>query len=268
MGMRINTNIAALGAQRGLQKSSGLLTSTLRQLSSARRINRAADDAAGLQIAEQLDALRRQSQVEMNNLQSGVNYAQTAEGGLDVQQQAVQRIRELAVQASNGTLSDGQRAAINQEAQQLIEQVQTVADDTQFNGQNLLGQTQSVDLGTTGTLAVSTTESTATSLNLDSLDLSTAAGATAALETTDTALNNISQNRASLGAQMNRFESAIEQRGIQEENTAAAESAIRDADMALQATNLSRARILNQGGMSALIQSNVQPQTALQLLGG
>lgn len=268
MGLRINTNLPALNAQRNTENANGILSNALRQLASGRRINRAADDAAGLALAEQFNTQARQGRVEVNNLQQGVNYAQTAEGGLEVQQQATQRLRELAVQASNGTLSDEQRAAINTEAQQLVDQIGDVAEDTEYNGQQLLAENTSVDLGTEGDLAVNINASTPESLGVDTVDLSTAEGAAQAIETLDTAQQRISQNRASVGAQMNRFESAITQREIGVENAVASESAIRDADLARTVIEQTRGQLLLQGGIGALAQSNVTPQAALGLLGG
>ncbi len=268
MGMRINTNLPALNAQRNTQNANGILTSALRQLASGRRINRAADDAAGLALAEQFNTQARQGRVEINSLQQGVNYAQTAEGGLGVQQQATQRLRELAVQASNGTLTDDQRAAINTEAQQLLDQVGDIAEDTEYNGQQVLASNTSVDLGTEGDLSVNINASTTASLGIDTVDLSTAEGAAAAIDTLDTALQRIDQNRASLGAQVNRFESAIAQREVGVENALASESAIRDADLARTVIEQTRGQLLLRGGIGALVQSNVTPQAALGLLGG
>ena len=267
MGLRINTNIPALNANRQTEQSNRLLTNALRQLSSGLRINRAADDAAGLAIAEQFNTQARQGRVEINNLQSGYNVAATAEGGLQVQQEAVQRIRELALQAGNGTLSPDDRAALNAEAQQLIEQIGGIAQDTEFNGQALLNENQTVDLGTAGGNQVNLNASTPEALGLDTIDLSTAEGAAAAIGAADTASQRISTNRSNLGAQMNRFESAISQREIGVENAVAAESMIRDLDVAQGVIQQTQGQILLQGGLAALIQSNVTPQGALSLLG-
>lgn len=267
MGLNINTNIPAIQAGRQTRRSSGALSNVLAQLATQRRINRAADDAAGLAIAERFNTQIRQGQVEINNLQSGINVAQTAEGGLSVQQDAVQRIRELSLQAQNGTLSDDNRAALNQEAQQLLQQIDSVATDTQFNGQNLLDQDATIDLGTEGGNQIALSASTSQSLGLDTLDISTAAGASAALSATDTALNAIATNRAGLGAQQNRFESAINQRETSVLNQQESESNIRDLDLARASIERSRNELLLQGGISTLVQTNVTPQSALRLLG-
>lgn len=267
MGLSINTNLPASQAGQQTRKTTGLLAQTLERLASARRINRAADDAAGLAIAERFNSLARQGQVESRNLQSGINYAQTADGGLQSQQDTIGRIRELAVQASNGTLSDDQRAAINQEAQQLIEQVNDTANNTEFNGTAVLAEDQTVDLGTEGSAEVNVNGSTASDLGIDTVDLSTAAGAASAIDALDTAANRISQNRAGLGAQINRFESAINQRDIQVQNALESESLIRDADIAQQVTELGRNRILLEAGNASIAQSNLVSQSVLRLLG-
>ena len=266
MGLNINTNNPALGAQRQIGQTNQAITRNLQRLSSQLRINRAADDAAGLAIAERFNTLARQSQVESRNLQSGINASQTAEGGLSVQQDAVARIRELAVQASNGTLSDDQRAAINTEAQQLLEQIDSVAQDTEFNGQQLLAQDQTISLGAGGG-SLELQESTTDSLGLNGLDLSTQAGAQAALESADSALENIGSQRAEIGAQQNGFESAINQREISEQSALEAESRIRDLDLARASIEKARNDVLLRGGLAGLIQSNVTPQAALSLLG-
>lgn len=268
MGLIINSDIPALGASRQTNRANQLLGKSTREMASGLRINSAADDAAGLAIAERFRTQIRQGQVEMNNLQSGINYAQTAEGGLSSQMDAAQRIRELAGQAANGTLSDDQRAALNAEAQQLIEQVGAIAQDTEFNGQNILQNGVTVPLGTEGEMELNIAASTPASLGIDTVDLSTQAGAAAALSAADNAISQIDANRAEMGAQMNRFESAITQRQISTENAAASESVIRDADMARVAMNRSRAQILVQGGIAALVQGSVTRQNALSLLRG
>jgi flagellin len=267
MGLTINSNIPALGAGRQAQKSAGLLTKTLKQLSTGLRINQAADDAAGLAIAEQFATQIRAGQVEVNSLQSGINVTQTAEGGLGVQQDAVQRIRELSLQAANGTLSDENRAALNQEAQQLLDQIGDVATDTQFNGQTLLSEDTTIDLGTQGGGQVSIQESTPDSLGIAAIDLSTAAGATAAANAADAALGQISQNQANLGAQQNRLSSAINQRETSILAAQESESQIRDLDVAAATIELTRNNLLLQGSLSTLVQSNVNSQSALRLLG-
>jgi flagellin len=237
-------------------------------LASGLRINRAADDAAGLAIAETLDTRVRQYSQEVNNLQSGVNYLQTAEGGLSNQQEGLQRVRELAVQAANGTLSDEQRAALNQEAQQILDGIDETAANTEFNGTLLLdGSAAPVPLGTEGDIEVEIAESTTSSLGLGGLDVTTESGAEAAIGQVDTALERISANRAALGAQENRLVSAIEAREVASENSQAAESQIRDLEYARAVVEQTRNQVLLQGGVGIMAQANVQRQNVLGLLG-
>jgi len=227
MGLRINSNESALFIQRQTQQTSNALLRGFERLASGQRINRAADDAAGLAIVERFRAELNQLNQEVSNLQSGVNVVQTADGALGTQQDAVQRVRELALQASNGTLTDDQRAALNQEAQQLLEQIDETAANTEFNGRNLLdGSAANVDLGVEGGIQVNIEESTATSLGINGVDLSTQGGAQGAIEDLDSALNAIQRNRASIGAQENRFTRAIEVRQTESANAAEAESRI------------------------------------------
>ena len=267
MGLAITSNLPALRVGQETAKTSSLLSRTLQQLASGKRINRAADDASGLAIADQFDALARQSQTELNSLQSGINFAQTAEGGLEAQSDATQRIRDLAVQASNGTLSQDQRDALNNEAQQLIQQVDQTAQNTEFNGQNVLNQNTNVSLTPDGKQQVNVSQSNSSSLGLNGIDLSSQGGAQAALDQVDNALKNINDNRASLGAQTNGFESAINTRSESVVNARASESAIRDLDVAKASIDKARADVLNKTGISALLQTRVTPQTALRLLG-
>lgn len=267
MGIRINTNIPAATASRQSRRANATVNDTLRQMASGLQINKAADDAAGLSIAERFNSAIRQGRMEMNNLQMGMNYAQTADGGLSAQQDALVRIRELAVQASSGTLTADQRNALNTEAQQLVQQVGSIAQDTEYNQQNLLSQNTSVDLGVSGGMQVNINQSTPNALGINTINLSTAAGAQSALNAADNALNTISTNRSNLGAQMNRMSSAIEQRETGVENAMASESRIRDLDYARASINRSRGQILAQSGLAALMQSNIAPQNALRLLG-
>ncbi|MBI2422748.1 MAG: flagellin FliC [Candidatus Hydrogenedentes bacterium] len=266
MGLQVNTNLPALNAGRQTRESNRLLTESLQKLSSGRRINRAADDAAGLAIAERFSSLVRQDQQEIGNLQSGISASQIAEGGLSAQQDAVARIRELAVQASNGTLNGDQRNALNQEAQQLLEQIGTTATDTQFNGQGLLDQNQSIDLGTEGGSELELQSSTLDSLGLNGVDLSTAEGAAAAIEAADGASEAINANRSTIGAQVNRFSSAIEQRNTSALNQLEAESNIRDLDIAQAILEKTTNEIRTRSGIAALNQARVTPQSALALL--
>jgi len=268
MGLRINSNTPALFAQRQTGLLTGRINRGLQGLASGLRINRAADDAAGLAISERFRMQVRQYTQEVNNLQTGVNAIQTAEGGLGAQQDAVGRIRELAVQAANGTLTDEQRDAINQEAQQLLEQIGETAENTDFNGTQLLnGTNETIELGTEAGNEITINASTPADLGLEGLDLSTAEGAAAAIEQLDTANEQINENRASLGAQQNRLNQAIEVREGTAVNLQEAESRIRDLDIARATIEQSRNQVLLQSSLSALVQGNVIPQSAARLLG-
>ena len=273
MGLRVNTNIAALNAARTLQQSTLDLNRSLERLSSGLRINRARDDAAGLAIAENLRSVVRGTQVAQRNAQDGIALVQTAEGGLNTVADIVQRIRELAVQAANGSLSNDNRASLQGEVTQLVAQVDAIASDTEFNGVTVLDSGLVTDLqvgarqGQTITLDLSDFRSRSQDIGVNNIDISTQAGAQDALTDLDTAINNVSTRRATLGAIQNRIEFTVQTLQIQEQNSAFSESQIRDADIARETIQFTRNQILLSAGTSVLAQSNVVPQTALQLLG-
>ena len=268
MGLRINSNDSALTIQRQVEQTNRRLLGGLRGLSSGLRINRAADDAAGLAIAEGFRADVRQANQEAASLQTGANYLQTADGGLSVQQEGLQRVRELAVQAANGTLNDDQRAALNQEAQQILEGIDQTAAQTEFNGQALLDGSQTgVPVVPGGNVELTIDESTTASMGVSGVDLGTQADAAAALEQVDTAITNVARNRANVGAQQNRVEAAFDQREIAAQRGAEAEAAIRDLDVARATIESTRNQILLKAGTASLLQSNLQGETAARLLG-
>lgn len=269
MGLDINTNVSGIFARRQAEGALGRLTNNLEQLSSGLRINRASDDAAGLAIADRFRTQLRQFNAEINALQSGISAIDTAEGGLDSQQDAVGRLRDLAIQAANGTLTDEQRQSINEEAQQLLQEIDATAQNTEFNDRRLLdGSNPSVTLETTGNTTLQFEESTVQSLGLSGLDLSTQAGAQNAIDALDNAADAISSNRSDLGAQSNRLQSAIETREEGSENIQSAESRIRDLDLALATIERSRNELLLRSAFGALLQSNLVQQNASRLLGG
>jgi len=271
MGLRINTNTAALNTSRVLQRSTQSLQRSLERLSSGLRINRAADDAAGLAIAEGFRAQVRGSRVSQRNAQEGVSLVQTAEGSLSESTNILQRIRELAVQASNGTQSTENRASLHTEVNQLLAQIDDIATDTDFNGIRVLSSAQTVTLQTganTGqTLTLTVTGAKTNDLGVNTVAVSTMALAVSAISTIDTALQSVNSLRSTFGAFQNRLEFTINTLAIQEENSAASESAIRDADIAQETIGFTRNQILVSAGTSVLAQANVLPQTALQLLG-
>ena len=270
MGLRINTNVAALNAGRTLRTSTLDLNKSLQRLSSGLRINRAADDAAGLAIAEAFRAQVRGTQVAQRNSQDGVSLVQTAEGALSETQNILQRVRELAVQAANGTQSDNNRSALDAEVQQLLGQIDTIALDTEFNGIRVLSASQTVTLQSGynpgQTLAIAITGAKTNDLGVNSVAVSTMALAVSAISTVDIALQSVSTLRSNLGAYQNRLEFTINTLAIQEENAAASESAIRDADIAQETIRFTRNQILVSAGTSVLAQANIVPQTALLLL--
>ncbi len=269
MGLQINGSGASLFALRQLDRTTRGIADAQERLSTLLRINRASDDAAGLAIAEGFRSDVRQFNTEVRGIQTGINAIQTAEGSLGAQSEAVSRIRELAVQSANGTLSDDQRQALNAEAQQLLQEIDNTAQNTEFNGLRPLdGSTGTVTLDAAGDLDIQFSESTVDSLGLNGLDISTQAGATAALNSTDTAIDQINRSRSTLGAQENALASAAEQRSIQSLNLQEAESRIRDLDVARAFVEQTRNQILLQGGISALAQSSLNNETAASLLGG
>ena len=271
MGLRINTNVAALNARRNLGQSTAALNKSLERLSSGLRINRAADDAAGLAIAEGFRSQVRGSQVAQRNAQDGVSLVQTAEGALSETTNILQRVRELAVQASNGTQSTKNRAALDTEVQQLLAQIDDIAIDTEFNGISVLSSSQTVTLQSganpSQTLNVVVQGSKTGDLGVSTVAVSSMQLAVSAISTIDRALQSVSTLRSNLGAYQNRLEFTINTLSIQEENAASSESMIRDADIARETIGFTRNQILVSSGTSVLAQANIVPQTALQLLG-
>lgn len=270
MGLRINTNVGAINTSRMLNRSTDALNKSLQRLSSGLRINSAADDAAGLSIAEGFDSMVRGSDMAQRNAQDGVSMVQTAEGALSETTNILQRIRELAVQASNGTQSTNNRLAINGEVSQLLQQIDSIATDTDFNGIRVLSAAQTITLQsgamTSQTLVISVNGAKTNDLGVNSLRVSTVAAAVSAISTIDNAIKSVTTLRSSLGAYQNRLEFTINTLAIQQENSAAAESAIRDADIASETSAFTRNQILVSAGTSVLAQANLVPQTALQLL--
>lgn len=268
MGLRINAGLPAVVARRHLERISSELRVGFERLATGQRISRAADDAAGLALAEALRIDVRQSNKEIENLQSGVSAVRTADAALSTQLDATQRLRELAAQASQGTLTHEQRAALNQEAQQLLRQIDDTATDTEHNGAKLLdGSRGSINLGVEGGAQVNLTESTTQSLGLSNVSLSSAQGARAAIGAADEALRRISRARSDFGAQESRFARAIEGREEAVARNTEAESQIRDAEFARQVIEQTRNEIRLQGNIAVLTQANVRSQAAARLLG-
>lgn len=270
MGLRINANTPALNAARGTQRNSAALVEGLNRLATGLRINRAADDAAGLAIAEGFNSVVRGTRVAQRNAQDGISLVQTAEGALSETTSILQRVRELAVQAANGTQSTSNRSALNNEVTQLLAQIDDIATDTEFNGIQVLSvaQTLTLQAGFKGgqTLTIATGGAKASDLGVNAVSVSSMTQAVAALSTLDVAIQSVSSLRATFGAYQNRLEFTINTLAIQEENSAAAESAIRDANIATETIAFTRNQILVSAGTSVLAQANIVPQTALSLL--
>jgi flagellin len=272
MGLVVNTNVAAINTARVLRRSTLALNKSLQRLSSGLRINRAADDAAGLAIAEGLRARIRGLKVAQRNAQDGISLVQTAEGALGETTNIVQRIRELAVQSANGTLSATNRSDLQLEVTALVAQINAIAANTEFNSINPIAAATTVTLqvGAEGAqvLAIAFTAATAAGITLGAPDVGTsAATATAAIALADLALVVLGTARAGLGVAQNRLEFTINTLAIEEENLSASESAIRDANIATETIAYTRNQILVVAGTSVLAQANLVPQTALQLLG-
>jgi flagellin len=272
--VRINTNVSALNAWKNLSVTGGLMAKSLEKLSSGYRINRAADDAAGLAISEKMRAQISGLRVGARNAQDGISLIQTAEGALNETHSILQRMKELVQQAASSTLADEDRDAIKAELTQLSEEVQRIADSTKFNGTKLL------DGSFTGTILVGPdTTADDFAINIGAMDAATLGvadaslvvddvpSAIATLDAIDTAINTVSTQRANLGAYQNRLEHTINNLQTAAENLAAAESRIRDVDMALEMANFTRHQILQQAGTAMLAQANVQTQSVLKLLG-
>lgn len=274
MGLRINTNIASLNAQRNLAGVTEKLATNFRRLSTGLRITQASDDAAGLAISERLRSQIRSLDQAKRNANDGVSLVQTAEGALGESSAILSRMRELAVQANNGTVSTKDKATLNEEFTALVDEVNRIARSTEFNGINLLDGSSSnlslqVGFGVTGgvdTVGVSLTPALSTTLSINSLSL-TGGNASAAIAAIDTAIDKVTSQRGSFGAIQNRLSSAVSNLGVQIENLSAAESRIRDVDVASETANLTRNSILQQAATSILAQANLTSSSALSLLG-
>jgi len=271
MGLRVNTNIASLTAQRNLSSVSGRLTGNFSKLSSGLRVANAADDAAGLGISERMRSQIRSLGAAGRNAQDGISLVQTAEGALNEGSNILSRMRELAVQASNGTLSTDDRNTIDAEVQALVSELGRISDSTTFNGVNLLdgtSTTASIQVGINDgeTIDVGLEDTSTATLGVNSLDVTTASNASSALADIDDAIDVLNSARGNLGAVQNRLTSAYTSIQNSRENLSAAESRIRDVDVAMETADLTRNSILQQAAVSVLSQANVQPQLALRLL--
>lgn len=277
MAQVITTNIPSLNAQRNLTTSQGLLSVSLQRLSSGLRVNSAKDDAAGLAIAERMNAQVRGFAVAQRNASDAISLAQTAEGAIGKLGDALQRMRELAVQSKNGTNNSGDRDNLQLEFTQLVEEVDRLITGTKFNDQLLLdGSITSFDFqvgsGNDGTDTITVTSSdlsgTNTAIAALTIDGADATAATAAITAIDDEIDNVTSARATWGAVQNRFESVVSNLQVSYENLTAARGRIMDADFAVESANLTRASILQQAGTAMLAQANALPNNVLTLLRG
>jgi flagellin len=281
MGLRINTNIASLNAQRNLATTQAQLERSLDRLSSGLRITRAGDDAAGLAISENLRAQIRGLAQAQRNANDGVSVIQTAEGALNEISNILIRLRELAMQsASEGSVSNTERSFLNNEFSALQSEITRIANSTRFGGRVLLdgtlsgaGNALTFQVGIFNDSAVdrislSVGNATASGLSITATDasVSTVASAQSALATIDSALSSVSTLRGNLGAAQNRLQSTINNLAVSMENLSGANSRIRDVDVAAETANLTRAQVLQQAGIAVLAQANVSSQVALVLL--
>ncbi len=282
MALSINTNMSSLNAQRRLTFSTNALGKTFERLSSGLRINRAGDDAAGLSISTRMTAQIRGENQAIRNTNDAISVTQVAEGALNETTSALQRIRELAVQAANDTNNSSDRNNLQQEINQLVYEVQRISSQTKFNKLSVLNgsfATKKFQVGENGgqTITMSIKAASVRALGVNSLNakIYSATGTTAAkmqsmanslIAVVDRALDSVSDIRAMLGAYQNRFEAVIANLSNMVENTSAARSRILDADIAAETASLTRNAILQQAGTAILAQANQQPQIALKLL--
>lgn len=277
MGFRISTNIASVNAQRNLGEAQMKINNSMSQLASGSRINKAADDAAGLAISENMKATIRSTRQANRNANDGISLVQTAEGGLNEIGNIVVRLRELGIQASSDTVGENERGFINKEVSQLKDEMQRIAQVTTWGKTKLLdGSTPQYDfqVGTHNNefedrISFKASENTATldSLGLAGLDYTTKEGAQTALEKLDKAQDHVNGMRSNLGALQNRLTSTVANLGVAEENISAANSRIRDTDVAQATAEMTRNNILLQAATSTLSQANSKDQMALKLIG-
>jgi len=287
MALNIRTNLASISAQRNVSLSTGRLQQAYERLSSGLRINRASDDAAGLAIAETLKADARVASVAIRNANDGISIIAITDGAIGQITNILSRLAELASQSANGVYGNGQRSALQLEFSALMSEVERIALITEFNGLNLLsgGGNVTFQVGFTGTsmsqITYSGVQATLAAMGLaapgtsehafsitGNTDLDSVSAARLALDAINTAIVSITRNRGTLGAAEARLDTAISNLLVARENFQAAESRIRDVDVASEAAELTRLSILQQAGTAILAQANQQPQLALQLLQG
>jgi flagellin len=277
MGLRINTNIASINAQRNLHQSNREVQKSISRLSSGERIVNAADDAAGLAIGTNLKAQIRGTRQATRNANDGIAVIQTAEGGMNEVSQILIRLRELSVQAASDTLGDTERGFLDREVQQLKSEVNRIAESTNFNGTPLLNGeasegTMQFHVGAASgdeniiSYEVSDSNVRAGEIGIDGVAVNSREGALDTMDSVDAALDNVNSMRANLGALQNRLQSTVRSLRISTENLSDAKSRVMDTDVAAETANYTKNNILQNAGISTLSQANAAPQNALKLI--
>ena len=275
MSFSIRTNVGSLNAQRNLYNSSSMLESSFSKLSSGFRITQAGDDAAGLGISVNLGAQIRSFNQGNRNAQDAQSLIQTAEANLNQSTELLTRMRELAMQSASSGVGNVERGYIQTENAALITEIDRIANSAEYNGQALLNSAATVltfqigirNVAANDRIAVNTLDATATTLGVSAIDLSTQAGAQTALASIDAGLSAVSLARANFGAVGNRLSSVIQSIQASSESLSAANSRIRDVDVAEETSKMARTQVMMQAGVSVLSQANQAPQIALKLLG-
>jgi flagellin len=277
MGLRIGTNTQSLAAQRNLGINTQAQKTSLEKVASGTRINKAADDAAGLAISEKMRASVRSIRQDVRNANDGISMIQTAEGGMNEISNILVRFRELSIQASSDTITDTERGFINKEFQQLHQEVDRISQATEFNGHKLLngeGGQMDIQIGQNNdakndrfSYEPSKTNTTTDKLGLSGTSVASKADAQENLGKIDEAIKGLSGNRAELGALQNRLQSSVANLNVYDENLSAARSRIYDVDMASETAELTKQNILSQAGVAVLSQANQNSMLALKLLG-
>lgn len=275
MGLTVQTNVQSMFAQNQMEKTSQSLSKTFQRLSSGFRINDASDDAAGLGISKSMNAQVRSYAVAERNANDAVSMLQTADGGADQIHELLTRMRDLAVQASNGSLATNDYTNLDAEFQASLSEIDRVASSTQFNGINLLAGAAAarqfqvgIGTATTDRISVSFGGAGATQLAVNGTSVTTFTNAQTAITALDAGIQSLSGVRGGFGAAMNRVNVAVSSLQSMQTNMSASLSRIRDTDVAKEAANLSRNQVLSQAGASVLSQANQSPQLALSLLRG
>ncbi len=273
MGLRVNTNTSSLNAQRNLMNTTNNLSRSMERLSSGLRITRASDDAAGLAISERFRSEIRSLGQAQRNANDGISLLQIAEGALNESSSTLIRMRELAIQSANGTLGTAERTTLDNEFQALLSEIDRVAAVTEFNGVQLLdgtAPTVTFQVGANNTandqISVTGVDATGTGLAIVGEDITDVTNAQSAIDALDAAIDSLSGLRAGFGTAQNRLESTIRSIAVAVENTSAAESRIRDVDVAHETAVLTRNQVLQQAGIAVLAQANQSTAAALSLL--